>query len=161
MASLAPEEKRAYARMRPRGVVSLAIFQGARIPPAYAIVNDISELGACVHSDKILARGQDLKLRIRWGNDDPPFEADAQVAWTRPAFEREDGVCGGAISGVRFVDYSVGDLRRTLHSPDFEHPSGGSAQFDTLVESLRPFIERLGHRLRSQIAGGPDTDSEN
>jgi hypothetical protein len=95
----------------------------------------------------MLVRGQDLRVCIRWGNEDTPFEADAQVAWTRPAFGQEDGVCGGAISGVRFVEHSIGEVRRNLLSPEFEPPNGGSAQFDTLIDSLRPFLEEVGRWL--------------
>jgi PilZ domain len=147
LATFALSEKRTYLRVRPRSVVSLAIYQGERIPPAFGIVSDISEAGACVHSDRILARNQSLQLRIQFAAQSNLFEAEGRVRWVRPALLGENGVRGGALTGVEFYSASHPDvtkLRRLLTTPHFECPDSGSRQFEEFLEALRPFLKRLG-----------------
>ena len=100
LATLAPIEKRGLDRLRPRGVVSLSIYQGEGIPPAYAIVSDISERGARVHSDRILFKGQNLQLCIRFEAERDLFETSGRVAWARPSVG-EERLYGGGLSDRR------------------------------------------------------------
>jgi Tfp pilus assembly protein PilZ len=126
--------------------VSLSIYQGEGIPPAYAIVSDISERGACVNSDRILLRGQNIRLRIQFEAEPDLFETGGRVAWTRPSVGDEK-LYGGALTGIAFELPSRSSglwLRRILVSPDFEAPGSSSRHFDDLLDSLRPFLERLG-----------------
>lgn len=149
VATPALADKRLLHRLRPRGVVSLAIYQGERIPPAYAIVSDISEHGACVHSDRILAKGQNLQLRIQFEAEQDLFETRGNVAWTRPSVG-EERLFGGALTGIEFRLPSRESefwLRRVLVSPDFEPPETESRQFSDFIDSLRPYLERLGDFL--------------
>ena len=101
MATLAPAEKRGVDRLCPRGVVSLSIYQGDGIPPAYAIVSDISDRGACVNSDRILFRGQNVRLRIQFEAERDLFETGGRVAWTRPS-EGDEKLYGDALTGIAF-----------------------------------------------------------
>ena len=145
MATSAPVEKRDVDRLCPRGVVSLSIDQGEGMPPAYAIVSDISEHGACVNSDRTLSRGQNIRLRIQFEAEPELFETGGRVAWTRPSVGDEK-LYGGALTGIAFELPSESSglwLRRILVSPDFEVPGSGSRHFDDLLDSLRPFLERL------------------
>jgi hypothetical protein len=146
----APAEKRVFLRVRPRSIVSAALYQGALIPPAFGILSDISENGACFHSDRILARGQRLQFRIQFAAQPELFEAHGRVRWIRPALRRENGVDGGALAGVEFFlasTRSMERLRRLLISPDFEAPESGSRQFEEFLDTLRPFLARLGALL--------------
>ena len=146
MATPAPVEKRYSSRLRPRGVVSLAIYQGERIPPAYGIVSDISPQGVRVHSDRILAKGQNLQLRIQFEAETDLFETPARVAWTRPSVG-EERLFGGSLTGIEFrlpSRESEHWLRRVLDSPDFEPPECESRQFTDFIDALRPYLERLG-----------------
>ena len=146
MATLAPAEKRGVDRLCPRGVVSLSIYQGEGIPPAYAIVSDISDRGACVNSDRILFRGQNVRLRIQFEAERDLFETGGRVAWTRPS-EGDEKLYGGALTGIAFelpTHSSELWLRRILVSPDFEAPGTRSRHFDDFIDSIRPFLERLG-----------------
>ena len=150
MSALAPGDKRILRRrLRPRGVVSLAIYQGEKIPPAYGILSDISEGGVRVLSDRILAQGQHLRLRIQFVSEKDLFEAGGRVAWTRPA-KGDDSLLGGSLSGIslelpsRESEYW---LRRLLASPEFEEPDTGSRDYDDFVAALRPHLERLGDYL--------------
>src|SRR5262245_47802328 len=95
-------DKRSFARVRPRGLVSLAMYQGERIPPAFGIVSDISETGACIHSDRVHFRGQKLQLRIQFASEPELFETQAKVCWIKPALGGENGVRGGALTGIEF-----------------------------------------------------------
>ena len=145
MATIAPGEKRSSPRLRPRGVVSLAIYQGEQIPPAYAIVNDITEQGACIHSDRILAKGQDLQLRIQFESENDLLEATARVAWTRPSAANHDVLAGGGLSGIAFTSPAASQrLKRLLFSSEFEVPDAGSPQFDEFLGALKPYLKRLG-----------------
>ena len=146
LSMLAPADKRFLHRLRPRGVVSLAIYQGERIPPAYAILSDISEGGLRVHSDRILPQGQHLRLRIQFESEKDLFEAGGLVAWTQRA-KGDDSLLGGSLSGIslelpsRESEYW---LRRLLVSPEFEEPDTASGDYDDFLAGLRPHLERLG-----------------
>lgn len=149
VSTLALGDKRVLHRLRPRGVVSLAIYQGERIPPAYAILSDISEAGVRVHSDRILAQGQHLRLRIQFESEKDLFEAGGQVAWTQPA-KGDDSLLGGSLSGISLELPSRESehwLRRLLLSPEFEEPDSASRDYDDFVAGLRPHLERLGDYL--------------
>ncbi len=146
VATPAPAEKRDLDRLCPRGVVSMSIYQGEGIPPAYAIVSDISARGARVNSDRILFRGQHLRLRIQFEAEPNLFETGGRVAWTRPSVGDEK-LYGGALTGIAFelpTHSSELWLRRILVAPDFEATGSGSPHFDDFLDSLRPFLERLG-----------------
>jgi hypothetical protein len=140
-------DKRSFARVRPRGLVSLAMYQGERIPPAFGIVSDISETGACIHSDRVHFRGQKLQLRIQFASEPELFETQAKVRWIKPALGGENGVRGGALTGIEFhlpSFTSMSRLRRLLVSPDFEFPQSGSREFEEFLRAMRPFLLRLG-----------------
>lgn len=149
MSTVAPGDQRSLHRLRPRGVVSLAIYQGDKIPPAYGILSDISERGVRIHSDRILARGQHLQLRIQFESEKDLFEATGRVAWTRPA-EGDDSLLGGSLTGIALSLPSRESehwLRRVLTSSDFEEPHAVNRAYDDFVASLRPYLERLGDYL--------------
>lgn len=121
------------------------MYQGERIPPAYGIVSDISETGACVHSDRVHYRGQKLQLRIQFAAQAELFETQGRVRWIRPAADP-----GGALAGVEFhlpSATSMTKLRRLLVSPDFEAPESGSRQFEEFLSAMRPFLLKLGALL--------------
>ena len=123
------------------------MYQGERIPPAYGIVSDISETGACIHSDRIHYRGQRLQLRIQFAAQPELFETQGRVRWIKPTLVGENGVRGGALAGVEFhlpSTTSMSKLRRLLVSADFEHPDSGSLQFEDFLRAMRPFLLKLG-----------------
>lgn len=146
VATVATSDKRGLHRLRPRGVVSLAVYQGERIPPAYGILSDISEGGIRIHSDRILAQGQHLQLRIQFESERDLFEAAGHVAWTRPA-KGDDSLLGGSLTGIQLSlpsRESAYWLRRLLVAPEFEEPNLQSRDYDDFIASLRPYLERLG-----------------
>jgi PilZ domain len=156
--SAAPAEKRNFARVRPRSVVSLAMYQGERIPPAYGIVSDISETGARIHSDRLHYRGQSLQLRIQFAAQPELFETQGRVRWIRPALVGENGLRGGALTGVEFhlpSFTSMSKLRRLLISPDFEFPDSGSREFEDFLRAMRPFLLKLG-TLLDEMSNSPE-----
>jgi Tfp pilus assembly protein PilZ len=129
--------------------VSLAIYQGEKIPPAYGILSDISEGGVRVHSDRILGQGQHLQLRIQFESEKELFEAGGKVAWTRPA-KGDDSLLGGSLSGIALELPSRESefwLRRLLVAPEFEEPDGASRDYEDFISSLRPYLERVGDYL--------------
>ena len=129
--------------------MSLAIYQGEAIPPAYGILSDISEGGVRVHSDRILAQGQRLRLRIQFESEKDLFEAGGRVAWTRPA-KGDDSLLGGSLTGISLELSSLESehrLRRLLVSPKFEDPDSPSGDYDDFLAALRPHLDRLGDYL--------------
>ena len=149
VATLASGDKRVLHRLRPRGVVSLAMYQGEKIPPAYGILSDISEGGVRVHSDRILAQGQELQLRIQFESEKELFETAGRVAWTQLA-RGDDSLLGGSLSGIALELPSRESefwLRRLLIAPEFEEPDGASRDYDDFISSLRPYLERVGDYL--------------
>lgn len=149
MSTLASSDKRFLHRLRPRGVVSLAIYQGERIPPAYGILSDISEGGVRVHSDRILARGQHLQLRIQFESEKELFEAAGRVAWTSAA-KGDDSLLGGSMSGIALELPSRESehwLKRVLVAPEFEEPDSSSRDYEDFLSSLRPYLDRVGDCL--------------
>ena len=149
VSTLAPGDKRVLHRLRPRGVVSLAIYQGERIPPAYGILNDISEGGVRIHSDRILPQGRNLRLRIQFESEKDLFEAGGRVAWTKPA-KGDDSLLGGSLSGISLELPSQESeywLRRLLVSAEFEEPDTASRDYDDFLAALRAHLERLGDYL--------------
>jgi hypothetical protein len=133
------------------------MYQGERIPPAYGIVSDISETGACIHSDRVHYRGQRLQLRIQFAAQAELFETQGRVRWIRPALAGENGMPGGALAGVEFhlpSTTSMSKLRRLLISPDFEFPDSGSRQFEEFLTAMRPFLLKLG-ALLGELAEKP------
>lgn len=134
------------------------MYQGERIPPAYGIVSDISEAGACIHSDRIHYRGQRLQLRIQFASQSELFETQGRVRWIKPAAVSEKGMHGGALAGVEFhlpSSKSMTRLRQLLVAPDFEIPDSGSRQFEEFLQAMRPFLRRLGSLL-DELAQDPD-----
>lgn len=149
-----PSEKRICARVRPRSLVSLAIYQGYNIPPAYGIVTDISQNGARIESDRILAKGQNVQLRIQFA-EESPFEAGGRVRWTRPRASNGDGRTGGGFSGIALESVSPHDTQRLkclLGSQDFD--LNLDRQFDDFLEALRPQLRKLGDALAMRCGRG-------
>lgn len=148
MASFATADKRIYPRLRPRRLASLAIYQGARIPPAYGILNDISECGACVESDRILARGQKLHVRIQFPAASELFEAGAAVRWIRPLATPRGG-SAGVLTGIQFwpARSSRPWLSRLLTTVDFAPPQEAYPLFEDFLREIDPYLDRLGSRF--------------
>jgi hypothetical protein len=133
------------------------MYQGERIPPAYGIVSDISETGACIHSDRIHYRGQRLQLRIQFASELELFETQGRVRWIKPAAVSENGMHGGALAGVEFhlpSTTSMARLRQLLVAPDFMLPDSGSRQFEDFLQAMRPFLRQLGSLL-DELARDP------
>jgi hypothetical protein len=118
------------------------MYQGELIPPAYGIVSDISETGACIHSDKVHYRGQKLQLRIQFAAEPELFETLARVRWIKPAVR-------GALAGIEFhpSSGSVSQLRRLLDTSDFEQLDGEASDFEGFLAAMRPFLQKLGGLL--------------
>lgn len=113
-------------------------------------VSDISETGARIHSDRLHCRGQRLQLRIQFAAQPELFETQGRVRWIRPALVGENGLRGGALTGVEFhlpSFTSMSKLRRLLISPDFEFPDSGSREFEEFLRAMRPFLLKLGTLL--------------
>jgi hypothetical protein len=118
------------------------MYQGELIPPAYGIVSDISETGACIHSDRIHYRGQKLQLRIQFAEQPELFETLARVRWIKPAVR-------GALTGIEFhpSSGSVSQLRRLLETSDFEQLEAEARGFEDFLAAMRPFLQKLGGLL--------------
>ena len=163
MHQVAPADKRSQGRLRPKGLVSLAIYQGELIPPAYGILTDISEHGMRIISDRILVTGQELQLRIQFESESDLFETSGKVVWTQPASE-----IAGKLTGTQLgIQLSLPSkdaahwLRRLLISPEFETEELADTQFDEFMASLQPYLDRVGAYFidrESRRRGRPPTE---
>jgi hypothetical protein len=127
----------------------MAMYQGELIPPAYGILSDISETGACIHSDKVHYRGQKLHLRIQFAAQPELFETLARVRWIKPAVR-------GAVAGIEFhpSSGSVCQLRRLLDTSDFEVLDAEATDFEDFLAAMRPFLQKLGGLLDEMSGPG-------
>ncbi len=127
--------------------MSLTLYQGRQLPPAYAILSNISERGACVHSDRILPTGHLVRLSIQFQREQRLFDTTGRIAWTRAMLNGEGIIHDGAVSGIEFSlpsDTSEQQLRKVLLSGHF----GNADPFENMLRGLRPELEQLGEHLR-------------
>lgn len=140
-------DKRTLLRLQPRTLVPLAMTQGSKAPPAYGIVSNISERGTCVFSDRPLASGHSIRLRIQFPAERDLFDASGRVAWTKDTEGLAESWRGSALSGIEFAPPSgaiMHRLRQTLMKPDFEVPATDTDPFEDFLESIEPYLDDLG-----------------
>lgn len=87
--------------------VEIDIEQDATWGANRARTQDLSAGGIALHVAQPVLRGRQVQLSIACV--EPPFQAEAQVAWCRP-----DGAEGGYALGLAFLDTEVMDLLRMV-----------------------------------------------
>lgn len=144
------QQNRSNLRLTPRKPVTVAVEDGESLP-AYGVVTNISETGACVVTDSTVGQGRIVLLRMSFYRHADLFEAQARVVWSGE--ERGAGSSHAVLQGVQFTqlsDRELVKLRGFLDSPDFVsgEVSGVTPEFEDLVSALRHDLGRLGTKLR-------------
>jgi Tfp pilus assembly protein PilZ len=74
---------RSAIRVKPRSAVTAAI-ENQGYPMAYAVVANISEMGACLWTNGAFAVGESLVIRLSFPNEGQPIQAAGRVVWEDP-----------------------------------------------------------------------------
>lgn len=107
-------------RFFPRSSVTVALLDKDRTI-AYGVVKDISEAGACVITDKPLAKNRDVILRMSF------YQTGMLAAGGRVVWAEVTEALGGARHGVEFTDVATAErkkLRKILDSTAFGVAAG-------------------------------------
>ena len=110
-------EKRTIRRMAPKHAATAAVFMDSQ-PPVYGVLTNVSVTGACIVTDRCLARGSDVDLKLSLYQQLGIYKIAARVVWSRRAGAREEGFEGLPLHGVQFTLPSACEkLRSTRLSP--------------------------------------------
>jgi hypothetical protein len=102
-------ETRVTNRRIPLEILPACLSDGAR-PLAQGVVTEISETGARLVADQLVASGSVVRLVIRRSPTER-WEADVFVAWSTDGME-PNAVMVGAIHGLQFTDLADSDRER-------------------------------------------------
>lgn len=138
---------RGWIRFVPTQSILASVSEGEN-QIARGIVSNISESGARLVTNVVVASGRTVDLKMRF-KQDHHLETRAKVVWGTESVERSIQVVG-ALHGVEFVHPELNrrhDLRRILVPPDFRDvwtPKTWSPDESPLRGALiDPDIERL------------------
>lgn len=73
-------QDRRAPRVRPRSAVTAAI-EGLDDSFAFGVVANISEGGACIHTDRTLHAGGPLTVQLSFSGQDQPLPLECRVVW--------------------------------------------------------------------------------
>jgi Tfp pilus assembly protein PilZ len=77
-----PKRRRRFVPPRP---ITVGIDDDNGLPLGYGVIPNVSEAGACVRTDRQLAPGGQLVLRIKFAQQAKVHEVAARVVWTGAA----------------------------------------------------------------------------
>jgi hypothetical protein len=130
-----PTPPRQQVRIVPPRPITVGIDDENGLPLGYGVIPNVSEAGACVWTDSLLAPGEWLVLRISFAHPAEVHEVAARVVWTG---ECED-LSGAPMRryGLLWQDFSSACETRLRHLARaiVEAAEGGNAY-------VQPFGER-------------------
>lgn len=97
---------RRAGRFVPTSAVTVALLED-NLPIAYGVVRDISEAGACIMTDTVLAPGKSYQFRMSFFGGEV-LEAMVRVVWREK--EALGGESGGVPHGLEFTDIQSAQL---------------------------------------------------
>jgi len=83
--------ERGGVRVVPRRAVTVAIGEQG-VSPAYGVVANISERGACVWTNGSFKPGDSLILQLSFPHEPQPIQLPGRVIWSHPAPESRHGL---------------------------------------------------------------------
>jgi hypothetical protein len=150
---------RTVRRLQPTYSATAAVYQDDE-QIGYGIVTNVSEAGACIATDRPLAPGSDLTLKLSFYQQPRLFETVARVVWSRQAFATETGFAGLRLHGVRFTVTSTAERSQLLHVLERRgafitvfQPT--VTEFDRLQSSLEGELDALGDKLGKSVGQEP------
>ena len=116
-----PMEKRTIQRLAPKHAATAAVFTDSQ-QRDYGVLTNISMTGACLVTDRPLAPGSEVYLKLSFYHQPRLCKIAARVVWSRRAGAREEGFEGLPLHGVQFTLSSALEklrLHALLASEDF------------------------------------------
>ncbi len=143
------DKLRTIGRMAPKTPATAAVFQdGQKL--AYGVVINMSVTGACIVTDRRLAEGHDMTLKLSLYKQAELFEIPARVIWVRQGRAQELGVDGLQLHGIKFTESSA-TLKARLHAvlggDAFVHVFSPSTELDVLQSELAVELKNLGVKM--------------
>jgi hypothetical protein len=150
---------RTVRRLQPTHSATAAVYRD-EYQIGYGIVTNVSEQGACIATDGLIAPGSDLTLKLSFYQQPRLFETVARVVWSREAYASETGFAGLRLHGVRFTVTSIAE-RSQLH--EILERRGAFVtvfqptvtEFDRLQSSLEGELDALGTKLGKNVGQEP------
>jgi hypothetical protein len=101
---------RRRARIVPPSPMTVAIEDESGLPIGYGVIANVSETGACVWTDGIIAKASRLRLRVSFAHFSEVHEIGGVVVWEGA----ENGAPGTAMRrfGVEWADASASCVAR-------------------------------------------------
>ncbi len=146
---------RTVRRLVPRQSATVAVYRGEQ-QVGYGILANVSEAGACIVTDSLMAPGTDLRLKLSFYQQPRLFETIARVVWSRDASASDHGFDGLRLHGLRFTVTSTVERSRlvallqkedsfvTVFKPEV-------TEFDRLASSLSNELDALGEKMDKNL----------
>lgn len=146
---------RTVRRLVPRQSATVAVYHGEQ-QVGYGILANVSEAGACIVTDSLMAPGTDLRLKLSFYQQPRLVETVARVVWSRDATASDRGLTGLRLHGLRFTVTSTQERSRlvsilqkddsfvTVFKPTV-------TEFDRLASSLSNELDALGQKMDKNL----------
>jgi hypothetical protein len=146
---------RTVRRLVPRQSATVAVYRGEQ-QVGYGILANVSEAGACIVTDSLMAPGTDLRLKLSFYQQPRLFETIARVVWSRDASPADRGFDGLRLHGLRFTVTSTVERSRlaTLLQKDDSFVTVFKpevTEFDRLASSLSNELDALGEKMDKNL----------
>jgi hypothetical protein len=145
-------------RLLPRFEVDslVTISSQDNTPPAYGLVANISESGACVAADDFYSSGRYVMIGFRFRSYPNMFETKARVVWSEPHSETSSATDTIFLHGLQFTALTA-EKQQFLHQVlEFSRGSSGyetivDEDFQDLLSEIGDDLDRLTSKLRKKI----------
>jgi hypothetical protein len=146
---------RTVRRLVPRQSATVAVYRGEQ-QVGYGILANVSEAGACIVTDSLMAPGTDLRLKLSFYEQPRLFETIARVVWSREASASDRGFDGLRIHGLRFTVTSTVERSRLVALLQKEDSfvtvfKPTVTEFDRLASSLSNELDALGEKIDKNV----------
>ena len=146
---------RTVRRLLPRQSATVAVYRGDQ-QVGYGILANVSEAGACIVTDSLMAPGTDLRLKLSFYREARLFETIARVVWSREAAASDKGYDGLRLHGLRFTVTSTVERSRLVALLQKEDSfvtifKPTVTEFDRLASSLSNELDALGEKIDKNV----------
>ena len=150
---------RTVRRLVPRQSATVAVYRGEQ-QVGYGILTNVSEAGACIVTDSLMAPGTDLRLKLSFYQEARLFETIARVVWSLEGAASDRGFVGLRLHGVRFTVTSTVERSRLSALLQKEDSfvtvfKPAVTEFDRLASSLSDELDALGEKMDKNLGREP------
>jgi hypothetical protein len=146
---------RTVRRLVPRQSATVAVYRGDQ-QVGYGILANVSEAGACIVTDALVAPGTDLRLKLSFYQQPRLFETIARVVWSREASAADGAFAGLRLHGLRFTVTSTQERSRLVALLQKEDSfitvfKPTVTEFDRMASSLSNELDALGEKIDKNV----------